>query len=152
SLKNFSKALLVTAIFVLSPISSFAGEIGIVNNARLYELSPEAQKAQKEILDERESLQKRFAELSAELESALKDTNLSEADKLQKRKSAQEEFELEKKRLDDIIQTRRESIEKSILKAIQSEASSQGLDMVVSSNVVFYGGKDITEKVLTRLK
>lgn len=127
-------------------------EIGVIDNAKILENFKESQDAQKKIIDAREKLQKSFTDLSAELEKTLQDKALSEAQKLQKRKDAQEKLELEKKKVDTMIATLRNDIETKVVKAISDEASAQGLSMVVSKNVIFFGGKDITEQVLKRLK
>ncbi|MDJ0625397.1 MAG: OmpH family outer membrane protein [Candidatus Caenarcaniphilales bacterium] len=144
-------ALILFGIVVASP-STAAGEVGVIDNGKVLEQFSESQAAQKKIVAEREKLQKKFAELSESLETSLKDKSLSEAQKLQKRKEAKETLESEKKKLDLMIQSLRTDVEGKIIKAIEAEAKTQGLSMVVSKGIVFYGGKDITQQVVNRLK
>jgi Skp family chaperone for outer membrane proteins len=118
-----------------------AGEIGVVDSARIIEQYSESKDAQKKILDSRDKLQKTFADLTTDLEKSLQDKNLSEAQKLQKRKDAQDKLEVEKKKLDQMIETARTTIETKIEKAINEEAKAQNLSMVVAKNVTSLAAK-----------
>jgi len=151
------KNILVFACACILTVCSFssshaAGEIGVIDNGKVLEQYPASQEAQKKIVDARDKLQKTFAGLSAELEKSLQDKNLSEAQKLQKRKDAQDKFEVEKKKVDELVSSLRTDLEGKIIKAINEEAKAQGLQAVIAKNVMFYGGKDITDAVLKRLK
>jgi Skp family chaperone for outer membrane proteins len=148
------KTLIKFFVLVLftSPLASLAADIGIVDNNRILEEYSGAKDAQKKVIETKEKLQSTFANLSADLEKSLQDKKLSEAQKLQKRKAAQETLEQEKKKLDQMVDGMRANIENKIQKAIQDEAKAQGLGVVAAKNSIFYGGKDITDAVLVRLK
>ena len=145
----------IIGAFTLSIIllgNVWAAEIGVVDNGRLLEESSVAKQAQKDVLRSRDALQQTFAKLNEELERSLRDNTLSQADKLQKRKAVQQKLESAKKDLDRLVATQRQAVQNQIEAAIKAEAQAQGLGMVVSKNVTFYGGKDITSQVLQRLK
>lgn len=152
-MKNLSLILcaIVFAVCSFSP-SKAAGEIGVIDNSRVLEEYSASQDAQKQIVDARDKLQKTFSGLSADLEKSLQDKNVSEAQKLQKRKEAQDKFESEKKKVDALVNSLRTDLEGKIVKAINEEAKAQGLQTVVAKSVIFYGGKDITDAVIKRLK
>ncbi len=146
------KKLLALLVFALSVSSvNAAGEIGVVDNGRLIDEYQGSKDAQNRINQVKENFQKTLTDLEVNLNKALQDKNLSEAQKLQKRKEAQDKVESEKRRIDQMVTTARSDIESKLQKAILEEAKSQGLSMVVAKNVTFYGGKDITNQVLTRL-
>lgn len=148
-MKNFLQIFVLLSFFALS---LNAGELGIVDNGKILEQYAGAREAQKQVTEARDNLQKTFANLTADLEKSLQDKNLSEAQKLQRRKEAQDKFEAEKKKLDLLVENTRQQVESKIEKAIQEEAKAQGLSMVMAKNITFYGGRDITDNVLARLK
>ncbi len=145
--------IFVFFVFIISPLTAFgAGELGVVDNGKILEQYSGAREAQKKVTEANKELQKTFANLTADLETSLQDKNLSQAQKLQKRKEVQDRFEAEKKKLDLMVESTRQEIESKIEKAIQEEAKAEGLSMVLAKNIAFYGGRDITNNVLARLK
>jgi outer membrane protein len=141
----------VLGALAISPAKA-AGEVGIIDNVKILEQYPASIDAQKKIGAEREKLQNKLTELSKTLEAQLKDTKLSEAQKLQKRKEAKDSLEADKKKVDALTKSIRDELEGKVLAAISAEAKAQSLSMVVSKGIVFYGGKDITDSVIKRLK
>jgi Skp family chaperone for outer membrane proteins len=131
--------------------SKAAGEIGIIDNAKILEKYQASVDAQQKITDAREGLQKTFTSLATELDKVKQDKALTEAQKADKAKVAQAKLEVDKKKVDAMILNLRNDLESKILKAISDEAASQSLSVVMSKNMTFYGGKDITDQVLKRL-
>jgi outer membrane protein len=142
-------SFLVIAFII--PSSKAAGEIGVIDNAKVLDQYTASQEAQKTIVQGRVKLQQVFADLNKQLEDTIKNKDLTETQKLTKRKEAQDKLETEKKKLDTSIQALRNNLETKIETAINDEAKAQGLSMVVSKSVTYYGGKDVTDQVLKRL-
>ncbi len=146
-------ALIFACFCVLSAFqpSKAAGEIGIIDNAKILDKYPASVEAQQKITDAREGLQKTFTSLATDLDKVKQDKSLTEAQKADKTKVAQAKLEADKKKVDAMILNLRNDLETKILKAITDEAASQSLSVVMSKSMTFYGGKDITDQVLKRL-
>ncbi|MDX1919610.1 MAG: OmpH family outer membrane protein [Candidatus Caenarcaniphilales bacterium] len=152
NIKSLVLSLALVSIFFAGTSAKAAGDIGVIDKAKILDQYTASQDAQKKILAERERIQSKFNDLNKSLEDALKDKALSEAQKLQKRKEAKDSLEADKKKFDSLVQTLGSEVENKILSAIAAEAKAQNLILVVSKTDVFYGGKDITAEVVKRLK
>ncbi len=115
---------LVMSLGVFQP-SKAAGEIGIIDNAKILEKYPASLEAQKKITDAREGLQKTFTTLATDLDKVKQDKALTEAQKTEKAKVAQAKLEVDKKKVDSMISNLRNDLEAKILKAISDEAANQ---------------------------
>ncbi len=152
------KRILITLILCFSLLtinnqaSKAAGEIGIIDNYKIMNDYKEAKAAQKQIMNLKAELEKTFEGLKDELTKALQNTSLSDADKLKKQKEVQTKFETEKARFDSVVESVRKDIDGKIETAIKQVASEQGLSVVISNTVVYFGGKDITTSVLSKLQ
>ncbi|MDX1918314.1 MAG: OmpH family outer membrane protein [Candidatus Caenarcaniphilales bacterium] len=150
--RSLSLLIGLIAFLNLAGASFAAGEIGLVDNLRIMEEYPRAQQAQKQVLDLKKDLDELFNSLRTKLQDELQDSKISEADKLKKQKEAQDKFVAEKKKFDDKVESLRAEIDSKIETAINDEAKAQNLGLVLTKSAAYYGGKDITDQVLTRLK
>ena len=85
-------ALIFACFCVLSAFqpSKAAGEIGIIDNAKILDKYPASVEAQQKITDAREGLQKTFTSLATDLDKVKQDKSLTEAQKADKTKVAYE--------------------------------------------------------------
>lgn len=131
--------------------SAQALEVGLVDDNRLLTEYNASKDAQTQIADLRTKMQNLLTELNTTLEKSNADKALSEAQKTQKQKDAEKKFVAERDKAEKVAASLRDKVEADIQKAINDEAKAQSLGLVVSKDVTFFGGKDITDGVLKRL-
>ena len=88
------------------------------------------------------------------IEKARKDVaSISDA---KKKQAAEEKYNKElaskKEKMDADYATKLQALDKSISEQITSKAKADGYNVVLSKNVVLYGGKDITEELVKIIK
>lgn len=148
--KVFSLALAFLA-FSGSIATQAGAEIGLIDESKIFTEWNASKEAQTKISELRTKMQDLLTQLGQELEKASADKSVTEAQKLQKQKDAEKKFAEEKNKAEEIANSLREKMEEQMDAAIDAEAKSQKLDLVLSKEVTFFGGKDITDSVLKRL-
>ncbi|MDX1920806.1 MAG: OmpH family outer membrane protein [Candidatus Caenarcaniphilales bacterium] len=131
--------------------ASRAYEVGLIDEVRVLTEYKESKDAQEKINTLRTKMQNLLVELNDELDKASKDKKVTEAQKAQKQKDAEKRLIDEKTKAEDVANALREQIESKVKQAINEEATAQKLDLILSSEASFYGGKDITDSVVKRL-
>ncbi len=134
--------ILFAAVFAIclysafSPTQADAAALGKINMSAILQSYPDVQSANAALDMEREKMQEEFNKKASSL-----DENGKKAlfDKLNQ-KFIQRENELFT------------PIKKTVQQAISSVAKEKGIDMVVYSEAVAYGGDDITQAVIQKLK
>lgn len=141
---NHWKKLLVSgacaAGMLMLPVAADAAGNGFVNYAAVLQASPEFAQAQREMVSVQQTLQQQFDTQSKNMNDRQKQELLT---KLQKD-----------------LQMRQEAIQRSkvvpalrkIQAAIEAAAKKNGIDFVVQESAWLYGGKDLTQEVIDRLK
>jgi outer membrane protein len=138
---TFTVLFLLGAIGVLvgQPSKAYAAEstqIGVVDYKLLIDSHPDMQKANDSFKAELEQAKQTFATKSA---------NMKDEDK--KALEATLSQEVEKKR-QELFQ----DIESKVNAAVKAVADAKGLSIILPKNNVVYGGQDITDAVLAKIK
>ncbi|MDO5437467.1 MAG: OmpH family outer membrane protein [bacterium] len=142
-MKNKIAALLVMMFFT-APV--FAETVGMVNYRQLVSNYSKAKTAMSELEDKTNELQRFLLDKEKEfkkIDSAVQKKNFEDQTA---RTFAQKQDALEKYR-----QKKESEIDSAINSAIKQVALENKIDTVLDSRVVFYGGIDITDKVLKKL-
>lgn len=142
-MKNKIAALLVMMFFT-APV--FAETVGMVNYRQLVSNYSKAKTAMSELEDKTNELQRFLLDKEKEfkkIDSAVQKKNFEDQTA---RTFAQKQDALEKYR-----QKKESEIDSEINSAIKQVALENKIDTVLDSRVVFYGGIDITDKVLKKL-
>lgn len=140
-------ALLMCAGVVLSGVNSANAEVGYIDYQRVLESYPAAQAAVKEIDAKTLELQQYMLEQEKQYK------NLSTP--LQKQNFENQAANTLKSKQEALMKLQRDK-ESQILNQVQTAAKSvmvaQRLDAILSDQVVFVGGVDITDQVISKLK
>lgn len=112
------------------------GNVGVVDYRQLMSQHPNLQSANEQMQKAVTDAQKEFEEKSA---------NMSDQEKADYYNQTQERLQVKQQELLD-------PIEKSVDDAIKKVADAKGLSVVLDKNTVVYGGQDITNDVVSRLK
>ncbi len=135
---------LLLALVITTPV--FAQTVGSVNYRQLITNYSKAKNAMSELEDKTNELQRYLLDKEKEfkkLSSAVQKKNFEDQTA---RAFAQKQDALEKYR-----QKKEAEIDTAINNAIKQVAMENKIDTVLDSRVVFYGGIDITDKVLKKL-
>lgn len=144
--------LIIVSLFLFSNIVNAEEiKIGLIDEARILTEYTDSKKAQEQIGKLRENIQTLLTELSTELEKTNNNKALSQSQKEAKQKEAEAKLLAEKEKAEEIANTLREKVETKIQKAIDEEAKAQKLNLILSKEITFFGGQDITNAVLNRL-
>lgn len=141
-MKISQKKLLVSLTILLLVLVLLAGcttkeqKIGVIDMDKVIQESPKAQEYQNQ-------LDKKGAEIQEKYK--IDDENLSDEEKQKMQEDALKEFVDAKKQLED-------NLNKDIDKAVKEIADEKKLDVVFYKQSVRYGGEDITEEVINKLK
>ena len=140
-------ALLMTAGIALSGINAANAEVGYIDYQRVLESYPAAQTAVKEIDAKTLELQQYMLEQEKQYK------NLSTP--LQKQNFETQAANTLKSKQEALMKLQRDK-EAQILAQIQTAAKAvmvaQHLDAILSDQVVFVGGVDVTDQVISKLK
>ncbi len=142
-MKNKIIALCLT-LFMTLP--AFAETVGMVNYRQLVANYAKAKAAMSELEDKTNELQRYLLDKEKEfkkIDSAVQKKNFEDQTA---RAFAQKQDALEKYR-----QKKESEIDAAITSAIKQVAAENKIDTVLDSRVVFFGGVDITDKVLKKL-
>jgi Skp family chaperone for outer membrane proteins len=152
-MKKLIRQLLLLSLLAVPTLKNIAApvEVGLIDESRLLTEYTASKNAQDKIADLRTKMQDLLTELNAGLEKVSTDKTLTEVQKTQKQKDAEKKFVTEREKAEAVAASLRDKVEADVQKAITEEAKAQSLALVVSKEVTFYGGKDITDPVLKRL-
>lgn len=143
-------SLLALSFALFSSVASFAaGEIGTVESSKIMKDYKLAQEAQRKIMSLRDEFNAKMQTLSDEYEKEAK--TLDEKGKEKKQEEIRTKIEAEEARIKAVMNSIQKEVEDNIRSAITAVAKEEGVSAVVSSSVVYYGGKDLTDKVLSKL-
>ncbi|MDJ0625280.1 MAG: OmpH family outer membrane protein [Candidatus Caenarcaniphilales bacterium] len=131
--------------------ASIAYEIGIIDKYRLLTEYKESKEAQERIVELRTKIQELLLTLNKEIEEASKNKKLSESELAAKQKEAEKKLLDEKAKAESIANSLRQDVEGKIREIIDEEAKSQKLDLIITAETAYYGGKDITDSILKKL-
>lgn len=148
--KNFGLLSLLAAVacaFTLNAVSAAEFNVAIVDVPKLVSSSSQVQALKKDQQAKAEDMMK-F------IEKARKDVaNITDANK---KKAAEEKYNKElqakKEKMDKEYAEKLKSIDESISKQITEQAKNKGYDLVLSKNMVLYGGQDITSELIKTIK
>jgi len=112
------------------------GNVGVVDYRQIMSQHPNLQSANEQMQKAVTDAQKEFEEKSA---------NMSDQEKANYYNQTQERLQVKQQELLD-------PIEKSVNDAVKKVADAKGLSVVLDKNTVVYGGQDITNDVVSRLK
>jgi len=157
---------LIVLTFLVSGFAQAADlKVGVVNNVRLFQEAPQAEKASARL---REEFQPREAKLftkekniKAQEERLMRDgaiMSVAERDKLEREvKNSWRELQLEDSNLKEEFAARQQremaSLREELTQAIQALASEENYDLVLYEGVTYVKPSlDITDKILERLK
>lgn len=152
---NFEKkqikiiSFIIAAVFVLSiaaiGISQYdtgmasaasSSNVGIVDYRQLISSSPQLEQVRQQMQDEQKKAEDDFKEKAA---------NMSDQEKNDYAAKVREDMmKKQKELLDPIVET--------VKANVQSVADAKGLAVVLDKNSVIYGGQDITQDVMNKMK
>lgn len=131
-------AALVAGLFWLSGCALFepGSRVGVIDIERIVRESPKAQAYQKQLADKLEELRKR-----AERETA----NLEPEQKEEKEREIYQEYLELKQDLEG-------RLEKEINEALKEVVQQRNIDVVIYQESVRFGGVDVTDPIIKKLK
>ena len=160
-MKKFILTSVLGLSFLLTSTSAFAASVGIVDTKKIFESSKlfeELNKAKSEMGNLEESIKKETFNKSkllddARAKNAKEDELKKMQDKFQKeledlRRKAQEASEKKQKDLEEMSTKLKTQVED----AIKDVAKDKKLEVVVDKQAVLFGGMDITEDVIKKIK
>ena len=160
-MKKFILTSVLGLSFLLTSTSAFAASVGIVDTKKIFESSKlfeELNKAKSEMGGLEESIKKETFNKSKLLDDArAKNAKEDELKKMQEkfqkeledlRKKAQEASEKKQKDLEEMSNKLKTQVED----AIKDVAKDKKLEVVVDKQAVLFGGMDITDDVIKKIK
>lgn len=163
SLKKFALtavAGLALAAPLTAPAAAADVKIGVVDVQKILlasELNKQLMDAQKEVQEAEQRLAKAYEEKRKDLEEKRK--TLSDDDFIALQRKYEDQMNELKKSEEGKLVSKRESmmkikeqLEKSLSSAVTKIANDKGLTLVLSKQVVVYGGQDITQDVQNAMK
>ncbi len=156
------KFLMIVSCFALMLVAFDAKSAPVSNTAsEQFNINKIAYVDMQEVLKNSKEYNDITKERKAKIDELAKFVNAAK-EEIKKQSTEEKQIELEKK-YNKELQNRKEKIEKefsikiatlekNINDAITSAAKAQGYSIVLSKNVVFFGGKDITDTVKKAVK
>lgn len=142
-MKASQKKLLAALLILIAAMAVIAGctpqgdNMGVIDMNEVIKESPKAQVYQNELDQKGAQIQEKY--------KAISDQKLSEEEKQKQQEAALQEFIDAKKQLEDKLNS-------EIEEAVKTVAKEKKLDIVFYKQSVRYGGVDITQEVVNRLK
>ncbi len=146
-LKVLFSTLVVTA--TLSGMA-FAAEVGVVDIQEISQKYSKAQELATQVKSKETELQKLRDSLVAELKAA-DEKKMSPVEKKNLEDKLKGQFAAKFKEYREWTMTQEQAIKSDFDRAIQAVAKNQSLDIVLPSQAVLQGGRDITADVITQL-
>ena len=148
--KNLGLLSLLTALvcsMTINTVMAHDFNVAIVDVPQLVSSSAQVQALKKEQQTKAEEMVK-FIEKARKDVADITDANKKKAaeDKYNK------EFQAKKEKMDKEYADKLKAIDDSISKQINDQAKAKGYDLVLSKNMVLYGGKDITAELVKSIK
>lgn len=148
--KNLGLLSLLTALvcsMTINAVMAHDFNVAIVDVPQLVSSSAQVQALKKEQQTKAEEMVK-FIEKARKDVADITDANKKKAaeDKYNK------EFQAKKEKMDKEYADKLKAIDDSISKQINDQAKVKGYDLVLSKNMVLYGGKDITAELVKAIK
>ena len=143
----FAFTLAILGALTLNTVQAAEVSVAVVDVPQIVNASAQVQALKKE-------QQAKADEIVKFIEKARKDVaSISDANK---KKAAEEkytkELQAKKEKMDKDYANKLKAIDESISKQITEQAKLKGYDLVLSKNMVLYGGKDITAELVKTLK
>ena len=133
----------------LSAESSF--KVGTINTNKILQEHPQAQKLLQDLTKAEQDLNKKVLAKKQEIIKA-KEQNKTETEIQMLAEQMRLEIEPEAKKLEAESNKKSEEIEKQIEAAISAVSKSSKYDVVLVKEAVLYGGVDITDEVIKKVK
>lgn len=132
-------------------VSAQSSSFGYVDTAKVFSSYTEAKKAQDQFRKKAEDYQEELAERQKQIEAARK-AGKSDAEIQKMMKDAEEDLMPKKKAVEELDKKLSTQIKGKIESAIAAAAKARGISAVVDKQVILYGGTDLTNDVVKRLK
>lgn len=150
-IKKAMGALLTLAIMASTMTAAMAQNIGMVD----YEKVLTSYNKAVSFNDDRQIRQTEIENMKAEFLKQLREAKKNQANNPvayeQLQKDLQEKLNSKQNEASNWVISRAKTLEKEISTVIDEVAASKSLDVVVHSQVVFHGGTDITNDVISKL-
>jgi Skp family chaperone for outer membrane proteins len=151
SRKNFAMLGILAAFGCASQaMAQSAPNVGLVDRDKVVTSYPRAQAAVEDIRKAEEHFHATVESSNKQYEDA-KNSHKPQAELASLQKKLQEQIDSEQKGLESKAKSLESQLEKDINGAIQAEAASKKVDLVLLKPAVLVGGVDITEGVVKRL-
>jgi outer membrane protein len=128
-----------------------APSLGYVDTAKVFSSYGEAKRAQDQFRQKAEDYQEELAKRQKQIEDARK-AGKSDADLQKMMKDAEQDLMPQKKAVEELDRKLSTQIKGKIESAIAAAAKAKGISAVVDKQVILYGGTDLTNDVVKRLK
>jgi outer membrane protein len=146
---SLSVITLYSSLPALSAESSF--KVGTINTNKILQEHPQAQKLLQDLTKAEQDLNKKVLAKKQEIIKA-KEQNKTETEIQMLAEQMRLEIEPEAKKLEAESNKKSEEIEKQIEAAISAVSKSSKYDVVLVKEAVLYGGVDITDEVIKKVK
>lgn len=149
--KLMALALAAATVGLMSAEAALAQSLGFVDTAQVFNSYGEAKRAQDQFRKKAEEYQEELGERQKQIEAARK-AGKSEAEIQKMMKDAETDLMPKKKAVEELDRKLSTQIKVKIEKAIADSAKAKKVTAVVDKQVILYGGTDLTNDVLKRLK
>lgn len=150
-MKKLLSALITLSVLATTMTAAFAEGIGTID----YEKVLTSYNKAIAFNDDRQIRQTEIENMKAEFLKQLREAKKNQANNPvayeQLQKDLQTKLNAKQNEASDWVISRAKTLEKEITTAIDTVAANKHLDTVVESRVVFHGGTDITNEVITQL-
>lgn len=133
--------------FSINAVTAADFNVAIVDVPQLVTASPQVQALKKEQQAKAEEMVK-FIEAARKEVAGISDASKKKATEEKYNK----EFQAKREKMDKEYAAKLKTIDDSITKQINEQAKLKGYDLVLSKNMVLFGGKDITAELVKTIK
>lgn len=147
-MKKFVLAL-VTCVIMLTG-SAYAESIGYIDLERIYVGFKDARDIQKDLMQKRDEFQKLVEEKEKSVQTA-REKGKKDADITKMIEEIEAELTPKREELFKYQAQRQQEVAEKILQVTQKTAKEYGIDIVLTKQVVLFGGFDLTSFVLEKL-
>lgn len=130
--------VMALAVMIFAGCTPKAPRLGTIDMYRIIQESPKAQEYQKQLDARGTEIQEKYKKISD-------DSRLSAEERQKQQDAAREEFVAAKAELEDQLNA-------EIEEAVKAIAKEKKMDLVFFKQSVSYGGEEITQEVIDRLK